>query len=52
MSKRKKIDNEMFERVSKLSVKCKCGHTMLIKPNSIKEVCTWCGRYVYRDDKQ
>ena len=31
--------------------KCKCGHSVLIRRNKIKETCNWCGRSVYRNKK-
>jgi hypothetical protein len=29
------------------SVKCKCGHTMLITSSDGKEICKWCHNYVF-----
>lgn len=32
-------------------IKCSCGHTVYI-PNCIdKLLCSWCGRYVFKDSK-
>ena len=27
--------------------KCKCGHSVLITNKSGKQLCKWCGRYVF-----
>lgn len=33
------------------SVKCKtCGHAMLLAGRD-RRVCSWCGNYIYKDDK-
>lgn len=31
------------------SVKCKCGHTVLVPRRIDKKICTWCGNYVFRN---
>jgi len=37
---------------AKNSTKCSnCGHTMLIGRKE-KKICTWCGRYVFKDKKK
>lgn len=30
---------------------CQCGHSILIPPQIDKKVCTWCGRYVFKNKK-
>lgn len=37
--------------LSKLSVKCNCGHTIDFKSNKNKILCSWCGNYVYKNKK-
>lgn len=33
------------------SVKCKCGHTVFISNKSGRTICSFCGYYVYKDEK-
>ena len=42
-----KYDNEMV----KDRVKCKCGHTINMRPDVDKCICTWCHNYAFRDKK-
>lgn len=30
---------------------CKCGHRVFILNNRNKEICTWCGKYVFKSKK-
>lgn len=46
-----KDDDKFFTERSKFKRKCKCGHTIPMSPNVKKLLCNWCGRYVFRDDK-
>lgn len=34
------------------SYKCKCGHTVLICKKDVKRLCSWCGRYVFINEKE
>lgn len=43
-------DTKYFNEVSKLKVKCKCGHTQTLFTD--KAICDWCKNYIYRDKKQ
>ena len=48
-----KTDEEIKQEMDKLSkfrVKCKCGHTLILVSRK-SEICTWCGRKVYRSKK-
>ena len=31
--------------------KCKCGHRTVIPKGIEKQICSWCGHYVFRDKK-
>ena len=42
----KEIVNE-HEIFSKHSIKCKCGHTMLITTKDGKDICKHCGEYAF-----
>lgn len=42
----RKLDNEMAQ----LKVKCECSHTMVMI-NVDRMICSWCGYWVYKDDK-
>lgn len=33
------------------SIKCKCGHSIAMKPGLNKEICNWCNCYVFRTPK-
>ena len=51
----KLLNNEEWRRMSqeydKVKYQCKCGHKVII-PNRIdKNVCDWCGNYVFKDKK-
>lgn len=43
-----KKDTKKFNMYSDLSVKCKCGHSVVMY-NFDKKLCGWCGKYVYKD---
>lgn len=51
-----KKDNEEFQRQSdeyaKVKVQCKCGHKTVIPFRVDKQICRWCGHYVFRDKKE
>lgn len=41
-----------LDSITRGSIKCKtCGHTVLLN-NIDKVVCTWCGHYVYKSNRQ
>lgn len=46
-----KEDERYFIERSKYKVKCKCGHSMVMKPTAKKKLCDWCGHYIYREAK-
>lgn len=48
----KKCDNtnKFLDIVNKYKVKCKCGHVLVII-NRPYDICSWCGRKVYRSKK-
>lgn len=35
----------------KLKVKCKCGHSVIMPKWVDKQICDWCGNYVFKDKK-
>ena len=43
---------KLAEALSKISVKCRCSHTMVIPPKIDRMICDWCGYYVYKDPKE
>jgi hypothetical protein len=46
------IEKIHYER-TKNTIKCKCGHSIPMRPCVESVVCRWCGRLVFRDkDKQ
>ena len=49
--KQMKLAHKKDNYFSELKHICKCGHTVVI-PNFVEKVlCSWCGRYVYRDEQ-
>lgn len=47
----KKEDTRYFDERTKYKVKCKCGHSILMQPTIEKKLCSWCGYYIYREQK-
>ena len=43
-----KEDTRYFDNKMKATQKCPCGHSVDIPVFKEKELCTWCGNYVYR----
>lgn len=35
--------------VSANTIKCKCGHSVFIRPTFKRKLCSWCGYWVYRN---
>lgn len=31
------------------TIKCKCGHSVLVPARNDRKVCSWCGEYVFRN---
>ena len=44
-------DTRYFEERAKYKIKCKCSHTVVIPPFKDKVLCSYCGRYVFRNKK-
>lgn len=42
-------DTKIFKEISNFKVKCSCGHTFATTKE--KDLCSWCGNYVYKDKK-
>ena len=49
------LSDDEYERLSreyeKVRYKCKCGHSVIIPAWVDKQLCNWCGNYVYKDKK-
>lgn len=39
----------LTKNITAATVKCKCGHSVLIPARNDKKICTWCGEYVFRN---
>ena len=37
--------------LNKAKYKCKCGHRIIIPLWVDKQICDWCGKYVFREKK-
>lgn len=40
---------KLSDSQTKASIKCNCGHTILMPTKKDKIVCDWCGEYVFKD---
>ena len=41
--------SRMTEEYDKVKFRCKCGHKVIIPIWVDKQICRWCGMYVYRN---
>lgn len=44
-------DTKRLECYLQNTIKCSCGHSVFIPTNLDRLLCTWCGHWVYRNDK-
>lgn len=45
-------DSKLFDEYRKLKFRCRhCGHNVIIHGYMDKNICTWCGHYVFRTQK-
>ena len=47
----KKEFKKMMGEYEKVKYICKCGHRVVIPKWVDKQLCDWCGRYVFKDKK-
>lgn len=47
----KKEMDRMFQEYTDNTYKCKCGHSVFVSNKEKKWICSYCGRYVFRDKK-
>ena len=45
----KSYTDKYADELSKLKVRCSCGHKVIIPLFVDKQICSWCGKYVFRD---
>lgn len=45
-----KNDTKRFDQMTRNSVKCKCGHTVLIGTYG-RKICSHCGKWVFKTPK-
>lgn len=43
---------KMTDEYEKVKYVCKCGHRVVIPKWVDKQLCDWCGRYVFKDKKR
>ena len=47
---------EEFSRMSneydKVKYRCKCGRRVVIPARVDKQICSWCGRYVFKNNQE
>lgn len=44
--------NRMSDEYDKVKFMCKCGHKVIIPKWVDKQICSWCGQYVFKDEKE
>lgn len=53
MSKYKTKDEEWYQKtmseLDKVKFRCKCGHKVVIPAWVDRQICDWCGNYVYKN---
>ena len=42
---------KMTDEYEKVKYKCKCGHRVVIPKWVDKQLCDWCGSYVFKDKR-
>ena len=47
-----KLGEKYFKSITDRTIKCKCGHSIVFAKSTKKVICSWCGKYVYRDPKE
>lgn len=49
------LTNEEFKKLTnaedKVKYTCKCGRRVIISSQKDKEICSWCGNYVFKNKK-
>lgn len=50
--KRFKEYQRQSDEYAKVKVQCKCGHKTVIPVWVDKQICGWCGKFVFRDKKK
>lgn len=49
------LTKEEFDRMTneldKVKYECRCGHKEVITSTEDKKICSWCGRYIFRDKR-
>lgn len=43
---------EKMHQQKEHTIKCKCGHSVIVVPTLPKKMCTWCGNWVFRNKKE
>ena len=49
MKPSEKRTKKFFNDMSSISVYCKCGHSVQIYSKTDRLLCTWCGKWVYKN---
>ena len=47
-----KNDTKMLDEINKATYKCQCGHSVLFYYRETKKICSHCGYYCFKDDKE
>lgn len=52
----KLLTTEEFRRMTaeldKVKHRCNCGHRVIVPESKNKEICNWCGHYVFKDKRE
>ena len=47
----KKEFDIMTDQLAKVKHTCSCGHRVVVPQRTDKEICSWCGHYVFREKR-
>lgn len=44
--------SKILNDITQATIKCSCGHSVLIPQKQNKFICSWCGNYVFRTKEE
>lgn len=51
MAVKKEKPIQYMDKIANYTIKCKCGHSVIFPNKEDRIICSWCGHYVYKNDK-
>ena len=43
--------SRILNDITKSRIKCECGHSVLFPQKADRVICSWCGKYVYKNEQ-